>query len=242
MHRLTLLSVLLLCSLLALPASAQDDSGDVLSRTVAVSGEGTVRVEPDRATVRFGVVTKAPEAEQAREQNATAARQAMNAVRDLGIPESKIRLETLRLRPHYERDPQTGQRRDGGFQAVREVSVEVDSVDIVPTLVARVVQQGANTLQGVQYDLQDRTAARNEALREAVSDAQGKAELLVQALNVSLGRVLQINEQSFNFPRPMMRMDMAVQESSARASPEPDAYAAGEIEVTATVQVVFGLE
>ena len=243
MRPLTSISVvaaLLLCSLFVPAAFAQDN--DAARRTISVSGEGAVRAAPDRATVRFGVVTEAQAAEAAREQNATAARQALNAVRDLGVPENKIRLETLRLQPRYEYDEDRRSREQVGFQAVREVSVEVDSMDLVPTLVAQVVQQGANTLQGVQYDLQDRTAVRNEALQEAAADARGKADLLAEALGATRGEVLQINEQSFDFPRPMMRMDMAMQESARGGAPEPEAYAAGEIEVAATVQLVFALE
>ena len=235
------------CALLPALARAQDadddTDDDALRRTISVSGEGTVRATPDRATVRFGVVTEAEEAEPARAQNAAAAKKALNAARALGIPENKIRLETLRLQPRYEYDEDRRSREQVGFQAIREVSVEVDSVDLVPTLVTRVVQQGANTLNGIQYDLQDRTAARNEALQEAATDAQGKADLLAEALGATRGAVLQINEQSFDFPRPMMRMDMEMAaRTQAAAAPEPEAYAAGEIEVTATVQLVFVLE
>ncbi len=232
----------LMSALLVLPAAAQDTSG-AMQRMVSVSGEGTVTVAPDQATARFGIVTEAEEAESARQQNAEAARQAMNAVRDLGVPERKIRLETLRLQPRYEYNDNGRRREQVGFEAVRQVVVELDSLDLLPTLIARVVQEGANQLNGVQYGLQDRDAVRDEALQEAVRNARAKAQLLTNALDVSLGRVMQISEQSFSFPQPRMMMDaMAVRAESAQAAPEPEAYAAGEIEVSAAVQVVFALE
>lgn len=233
----TLVSLLAFSLLVALPTMAQDTS----KRTVTVSGEGIVRVEPDQAVVRFGVVTEAGDPETARQRNAEAARDAMNAVRNLGVAERKIRLETLQLQPRREWDPDTRQWRERGFEATRQVVVELDDLELLPTLIAEVVQKGANRLDGVAYQLQDEDQARNEALLQAVGKAREKAALMTGALSESLGRVLTIHEQSFDMPRPMMRMAMEASMADKAAAPEPDAYAAGEIEVRATVQVVFEL-
>jgi len=58
--------------LFVLPSHAQQSSPP--DRTVRVSGEATVKVVPDQATVRFGIVSKAETAEAARAQNAEAAK------------------------------------------------------------------------------------------------------------------------------------------------------------------------
>lgn len=226
------------------PVAAQD-LGELLSgrpsRTVRVSGEGTVRVEPDQATIRFGVVTQAQDPEEAREQNAEAAKSALNAVRELGVPERKIRMETLRLEPVYEYDEQRRTREIVAYEAVRTMVVDLDDLEMLPTLVARVVQQGANRLLGVEYGLENRTQARNQALQEAVQDAQAKAELLANTLDEEIGQVVQIEEQNVDFPRPFIEMSARAVEQTQDAAPEPEAYAAGEIEVRALVQVVFAL-
>lgn len=225
----------------AAPAAAQNNDGDDMRRTVSVSGEGTARAVPDEATVRFGIVTEADDAETAREQNAEAARNALNAAREL-VAEENIRLETLRLQPRYEYDRQgNGERRLIGYEAERTAVVEIDDLDVLPTLVARVVERGANRLEGIQYDLADRAPVRQQALQDAARDARDKAQVLAQSLGVSAGAVLQISEQSYNFPQPRFQLDMARAES-AQAAPEPEAYAAGEIEVSVNVQVTFALE
>jgi hypothetical protein len=227
--------------LLAVPSRAQDDSS--IERVVRVSGEGTVRAAPDRATVRFGVVSRAETAEAARSQNAAAARSAMNAVRELGLAEEKIRMETLRLQPRREYDPETQTREERGYEATRQVVVELEALEQLPRLVTRVVQRGANRLEGIDYGLQDRTAARNDALRQAAQDAREKAQLLAESLGAALGPVRQIDEQSFGFNPPTPRVEMQFAKSRGEdAAPEPDAYAAGEIEVNATVQVTFSLQ
>ena len=228
---------------MTLPAMAQDTTNQ-MRRTISVSGEGLVRVEPDQATARFGVVTRAENPDSARQQNAEAAASAMDAIRDLGVEDRKLRLETLRLQPARTYNPETRRYEEKGYEATREVVVEVDSLDLLPVIIADVVQKGANRLQGVAYGLQDRHAARDAALQEAIRDAQEKAQLMVGTLGVELGQVMQISEQSFNFPRPMMRMAMEDQAftAKAQAEPVPEAYAAGEMEVNANVQVVFLLQ
>jgi uncharacterized protein YggE len=227
--------------LVAAPAPAQD--APAADRVVRVSGEGTVRAAPDRATVRFGIVSRAETAEAARRQNAAAAKTAMNAVRKLGVAEEKMRMESLRLQPRREYDPQTQTREERGYEASRQVVVELDTLAQLPRLVTRVVQRGANRLEGIDYGLQDRTAARNDALRQAAQSARDKAQLLAESLGAALGPVRQIDEQSFGYQSPSPRVEMQLAKSAAEdAAPEPDAYAAGEIEVNATVQVTFSLQ
>jgi hypothetical protein len=240
---LLLLVALALFLLAPMPTHAQDAT-DASSRVVSVSGEGTARAVPDRATVRFGVVTEGEAPEAVREANARAAERALNAVRDLGVAESKIQMQQLTLRPLREYDREARRYEERGYEASRTLVVELDDLDVLPALVARVVQQGANRLSGVSYDLQDREAVRAEALREAATNARAKAALLAETLGASLGPVQSIREQSFSFPRPMASLDLerTAQARSAQNAPSPDAYAAGEIEVSATVQVSFRLE
>jgi len=227
------------------PVHAQIDAGAAaqeMPRTVSVQGEGSVPVAPDRAIVRFGVVSRAETAEGARAQNAEASSRALNAVRGLGVPDARIRMERLQLQPRREYNRETRTHEEKGYEATRQVVVEIDSLDLLPTVVTRGVQQGANRLDGIQYDLQDRQAVRNDALRRAAESAREKAQLLAETLGASLGVVQRINEQNFDFPSPIVRMEAAAMKTADQAAPEPDAYAAGEIEVSATVQVTFRLQ
>ena len=239
-------TLLLSLSANAVPAAAQQNGSGMQARhhgptrTVTVSGEGTARAAPDEATVRFSIVTEAETAEAAREQNAEASSNALNAAREL-VPEENVRLETLRLQPRYDYDQDEGERRLVGYEAMRTAVVEVDDLEVLPRLVALVVERGANRLEGIQYDLSDRAPVRREALQEAATDARDKAQVLAQSLGVAVGEVVQISEQGYQSPRRYQEVTVSAMRSDAAQS-EPDAYAAGQIEVTATVQVTFALE
>ncbi len=233
-----LVCTLFLAGLTVLPATAQDKDRAV----VTVSGEGSVTTQPDQVVVRFGVVTQAETAEQARSQNASSAKNALNAVRALDVPEEKMRMERLRLQPRYEYNDEENRRELVGYEATRQVVVELDRLEVLPQLVADIVESGANRVDNIDYQLSDRTQFRNEALREAAEAARDKARLLAQTLDAKLGPVRTINEQSFDFVRPqpeIARVAMAKAGDTGQA--EPEAYAAGEIEVSAQVQVAFDL-
>lgn len=210
------------------------------SRQVTVQGEGTVTVDPDEAVVRFGVVTVNADPERARALNAEAAARAMNAIRDLGVEERHIKLETLRLQPRQEYNRQAQRYEEKGFEAVREVRVTLKDLDQLPVLVSRIVQQGANRLNNISYGLSDRETVRQQALVEAAKNARIKAALLAETLGSELGPVREINENGVQIPQPRFEASMQVARM-ADAAPEPDAYASGQIEVVARVTVAFYL-
>ncbi|WP_054685511.1 SIMPL domain-containing protein, partial [Rhodothermus marinus] len=176
--------------------------------TITVQGEGVVRVQPDRATLRFAVVTRDLDPEQARRRNAEASRRALNAVRALGIDERKLHLEALTLHPMREYNPDLRRWEEKGYEVQRVLRVELDDLDRLPEVVARVVQQGANRLQGIQYDVSNREAVRLAALQAAVRNAREKARQMLSELNREVGDPIRITEQALEFPRPLWRADV----------------------------------
>ncbi|WP_022834826.1 SIMPL domain-containing protein [Salisaeta longa] len=220
-----------------MPAAAQERA----PRQVTVSGEATVTVPPDQAQVRFGISTTAATPQAARTTNAEASAQALNAVRALDIPEDQIQTTTLRLQPNRVYDEDTRTHKTKGFTAERYVTVTVRALDRLPTLLARVVDAGANRVEGITYEVQDRDAPRNEALQQAAAQARAKADLLARTLGAALGPVQQISEENLSFPQPRMAYDAALMKQTTASGGTPDAFAAGEIEVTARVQVAFAL-
>lgn len=223
----------------ALSVHAQDSTDR--SRIVSVTGDGKVIAQPDVATIRFNIVTRDVDPEIARSANAEASRQAINTIRDLGVQEDKIRLDQLSLTPVREWDPDQRRNIDTGFEINRGVTVELDDLDLVPAVVARVVQSGANRIRNVGYSLSNNQEARANALSRAVENARFKAMTMLEVLNESIGRVLEIREQSVRTPGPVMR-GYAVAAMEKTADPNPEAYAPGLIEITAQVVVTFEIQ
>lgn len=235
LHALRFLIPLVLVPLALAPAMA----GDEPARTVEVVGEATVRVAPDQAQVRLGVVTRADDPERARTRNEAAGRATLEALEALDIPEADIRMERLRLQPLREYDQDTRSHREIGFEAVRDISVRVAELDRLPAVIAAVIDAGTNRIHEVRYDLADREKARNEALEAAARNGFDKARVLAGALAADLGAVQSIREQQFDFGWPRARQLEAA--ATDAAAGDPAAYAAGEIEINARVEVIFHL-
>lgn len=73
-------------------------------------------------------------------------------------------------------------------------------------------------------------------------NARSKAEQLARALDVQVGAVHTIREQQFSFPRALqMGQGRAAMMAESASDANPEAYAAGTIEVEARVSVVFML-
>ncbi len=218
--------------LLAAPARGQVVApSPLVPGTITVSGEGLISVAPDRAVLRLGVTTRAETAAEAlREHEADVAR-VLTRVRRFGIPDRQIQIEALSIHENY------GQDGLDGVVAVRVVTVTTDSLRTVPDLVAAVVSEGANRLDGLTYTLRDAQPAQARALDAAVADARAKAERIAQAAGVALGRVVAVQEGAVQMPFSPGRF--AGLAASADVEAEPGAYSAGSSEVRARVVVQF---
>jgi uncharacterized protein YggE len=74
------------------------------------------------------------------------------------------------------------------------VFVIVRDLDLLGEILGTVVEAGANSIFGIQFDVSDKTQAISRARKAAIEDAQVKAEELAQAAGVTLGEVQSINE------------------------------------------------
>jgi len=73
------------------------------------------------------------------------------------------------------------------------VRVTVRDLDNIGELLNAAVEAGANSIYGVQFDVEDDESARSDARQAAVDDAQKQAEELAEAAGVGLGRVQSIS-------------------------------------------------
>lgn len=221
---------------------ADDHMGSTFDRIIRVSGEGLMETPPDMAVVQFSIVTTADTPERARTLNGEASREAMNAVRALGLDETDIQMLTLRLQPHRVWNQQKRTWEEKGFEATRGVEATVRDLEQLPQLIADIVDRGANRIDGVRYDLDDRKQLLRDALKEAVLDAKAKAEAMAEVAGASVGTVIRIEEQGVSIPQPVFRNFEAMAAKDESGGAEPEAFAGGLIEIRANVTVVFALE
>lgn len=221
--------------ILATPALA-----DVPAATITVTGEGRVDTAPDMATVSIGVTTEGDTARAAMDANTAGLAAAIAGLKAAGIADKDLQTSGLNLGPRYdyERTNPDGSARITGFQATNTVTVRVRALDTLGAVLDAVISDGANTLGGVTFGLQEPDPVLDAARKDAVADARRKAELYAAAAGVGLGKVMTITEQSgYTPPVPMAMAEAAFDKRGGAPVP----VQGGEVSVLASVTIVYAL-
>ena len=230
-------SIILSFAMVAAASAQRTDTTN--TPVIIVRGEGQIRVPPDEATVRIGILRQAPAAQAAQDQANTVANDILSAVTKNGIPGNQIQTSRLTLTPVYapRGNEPNGTPRVIAYQASNIVAVRLLDLTKIGIVIDAGLHAGANEIQGVQFGLRDEGAASQQALKQAVAEAQRKAETIAEGVHAQLGPPLEIDENggATIFPRaefeasPMMR--------AAAVAPTP--ISAGEVEVRATVTIRY---
>ncbi len=220
-------------------AAAQDEQPRLsdLIPSITVTGTGEVQVEPDRAQIHVGVVTQAESAAGAVEANNQAMQQLLDALKQHGVEANDIQTSNFSISPQHDYDQQ-GRHPPQivGYQVTNQVQVKVRDLARLGALLDLVVQQGANQVQGIDFQVSDQSQRKDEARRKALDDARRKAELYASAAGARVGRPLLIQESAPDGPQPLAVRHMALQAEGAVP------VASGEQTLAVTVSVTYRLK
>ena len=207
---LVLLTCVALLALCAGPALAEGE-GTKLS----VSGNGTVLVESDLAIVTVGVREASADvlvAQATVNEKIAAIKQALL---DAGVQETEINTDSINIYANYDYSDNTEV--IVGYTANNSLSVRTTDIDNVGALIDAAFAAGANTLDNVQFTVQDDSEAREQALTKAVEDARRKADVLAAAVGMQVAAIESIAESgvyTYDSMRNFAQMDAAATEES----------------------------
>lgn len=206
---------------------------DTPERVISVIGEGRVTVTPDMASLSIGVRHEAATAREAMDLMNAGLTPVIERLRAAGLAEGDIQTGSLGLDPVYTY-PENAAPVVTGYAAYSNVQVVVRDITLVGAVLDAAVSDGANTLGGISFGLADQAGAREEARRAAVADAAARAALYAEAAGVSLGAVMKISEaEAYGPVQPFYEVRMA--------APASAPIAAGEIDITASISMVYGI-
>lgn len=240
-HRSFLLAALACAALSsALPVAAQPPQPQPpppgSPRVLRVSGEGSVRVAPDVAVLVAGVEATGPDLARVTKDASARMRKILAALEEAGVAAKDV--QTTRHDVQVER-PWTKDRPGHitGYTVNDEVRVTVRNLERLGPAIDRVTAAGANALRGLTFQKDDPNPERARALAAAYAAARAKAEALARAAGVTLGDVLQLGESGQMAPIPMGNVRMMSAEAKDAGLP----VSTGELEITATVDVVYAI-
>lgn len=230
------LSAALIFTLILSAGYAAASGGEDKVPTISVSGEATLQFKPDQVELGIAVVTRAPTAEEAAAENATAMKRVSDALKQTLGDKGDLRTVGYRVRAVYEYDRQRKRNRFVAFEATNRLAVRSSEVKGVGSLLDAAIKAGANSIDGPDWSLAKPDSATSQAQVEAFKNAKTRAEALAQAAGMQLGDVLSIQTgHGYQPPQPMLGFKSA-------APPESTPVEAGNIKISATVNCKFALK
>lgn len=236
MKPLALLLTLVATAVPGLARAQTPTEGPVLR----VRGSAEVRVAPDLAVVRLGVAEEARTAREAQSAVNNVGGAILDAVRGVGIEERNVQTVRLVLSPVYApRGP--GDREEPrivGYRASNTLSVRVEDLGLVGQVIDAALDAGANQLEGVSFGLEDDQTVRQQALRQAIAEARGKADAMADALGVELDAIISVTEDNVFVRQPVMETARVM----ALQGEPPTSVSPGEVSVSASVSIEYRIE
>ena len=199
---------------------------------IVVTGTSEVLAVPDEAIVRLGIVRQASDAQTAQNQANAVAQEILSAIGKAGVPSKDIQTSRLVLSPVYSRGTD---QHIVSYNATNTVSVRLDNLAMVGNVIDAGLKAGANQLEGVQFRLRNELPSREQALKEAVQEAHGKAQAMAEALRVNLGEVLEASEGGVSVVPRVQAFARAAEPAAQTSTP----VSPGEIEIRANVTIRY---
>ncbi len=204
------------------------------AQEITVTGQGSVDVPPDMARITFGVTKEATTAKDALDQMSNSLASVLAELAEAGVPDTAIQTSALRLDLRQDYNSVKGEARITGYLANSNVSVTVSDLADLGRLLDAVVGAGATQMNGLQFDVKDRSPHLEAARRAAVADGKAKATVFADAAGLSLGALLQLNEGGAQAGPIMMEASMA-RDAGVPTAP-------GEITISATITMRYAAE
>jgi len=218
-------------------------AGDVKASTISsqqatgiwVTGQGRVNVAPDVAILSLGVEFQAPTVAEAQGETARAMEAVMRELKAQGVSDKDIKTQRYTISPvkrwHEDKEILLG------YLVTNMVSVKIRDVEAAGSIIDAVAAAGGDAIRvnSISFTVDDPASYYSEAREKAMADAQEKAEELADLAHVILGAPVYISEGLGYTPRSSdVRLEVAPAPAT-QISP-------GEMEISLTVQVVYGID
>ena len=204
---------------------------------VLVAGDSIVQAQPDTAILTVSVVTQAQRALDAQQQNANRSDEVVRALKNAAGAGAEIKTSGYSLQP--QRAYKEGQQPTiTGYEARNSVTVTLADLTKVGPVIDATTQAGANDVAGIAFTLRKDRPARDQALAEATREAVSKAQVIAQALGGRMVRIVEVQEEGVERPRPMYDSMQTMRAGVAAATP----IEIGTLDITSRVQLIAEIE
>lgn len=238
------IAVVLLCASGLLPAFGQQILVNRENKTIAITAEDSVSVDPEIATITVGYQNYALTKDAAYEENVRVSNDVTKALLKNGVPKSAVETESLRLqRPEGEERWTAEERKQRQFQAVQTWTIQV-AADRAQGVVDLALKAGANVLEALDWNVSDPKALQARAGAAALIKARAIAEQMAKGLNAKLGDLVYASNRApvYGFGSSMQTVEVSGVPAPPPAPPPHLLLYPKKVKSEATVYAVFAIE
>ncbi len=230
-------ALLALTAAISLPRPAT--AADLATPHVAVYGTAVTQARPDLLRWSVTVSNTGPELAPVSEEHA---KQTAAVLRLLGTKTIKPEeIQTSGMQFSENREFQENRWVKNGYIATTQVAFTLRNLAEYQSTWTELARLPGVSVNGVSWDLDDRTSVQNKTRLEALRSAKAKAEEMARALGVRISTPLAVEEEPID--EPMMQRGMVntfLEKAGGDAGGDP--IASGQIAIRIRVRVVFQLE
>lgn len=228
-------SLLIAATFLTLLMQAQETKTPIAQ--ITVTGEGKIKVTPDKAILSIGVRNTGKDAKEVKTMNDEAIDNIIKFLKKSGIDSKDYQTTNVSLYKSYDYE-----KKKHNYQANQNISITLKDLSKYDAIMMGLNDAGVNNIQGVEFKSSKMEEFESDARKKAMLNAKAKANDYVSVLNQKVGKAISISDSSqVYFPQPLYKT-MSVSAMSDGAAPERETLAIGEIEINATVTVSFQLD
>lgn len=208
-----------------------------VDRFVAVSGDASVSVVPDIATLNMAVQARESSLDVARDAVIKVTRSFLEFADRQEINDEDVQTSGLSIQPDYRWNDKEKRQELQGYYVQREIVVRLSDIEKLGDLMEGAVEVGVNQVQPPVLGHSNHKELRRQTLATATRDARTNAEQIASSLNAELGAVRNVTAMESNMPQPRYNM-MAAREADMGGA---DTYSTGQIRIEARVNAQFDL-
>ena len=161
---------------------------------IRVTGNASIVLEADMATLQIGVYTKSTNVREAQIKNAEIMNDVTDAIQNAGVDERDI--STTNYNISFEYDYSSEEQKIQYYGVQNTIMIIVKNISNVGKILDAAIDAGANMTYGISFSSSHEQEAYTEALENAVHDAIDKAKVIADAAGVQLMQIKNITSDN----------------------------------------------
>lgn len=210
--------------------------------TVTAQGNSVIKATPDKLSVNFNIEAKGKTAQEAKDAHDKILNSLTTKLLLLNVEKKDIKTLNFNLYPEY--DWANGKNELKGYIARQDITVDVKDFSQVAEIIDAGIDAGS-FVSYINFELSEekQNDYKVQALQKAGEDAKRKAEATASGLGKSIGRLVSVQSEEFNYmPYRYFDSGGAVAEAAnVQAKQATMNLVPQDIQVSATLRVEYKL-